>query len=273
VEIRASTRLLAVLGDPVDHSLSPVLHNAAIGALGLDAAYLALRVPAARLSHVLSALAAVGGAGNVTVPHKEAVERYLSRKTDLCTRTGACNTFWTEQGELVGDNTDVAGIRAGLDALDAGDAGRWLVLGTGGTARAVAVAAAEVGAELLVRSRDAGRGTAFAEWARAAGVTARPVRQGDRADVVVNATPVGLRPGDRLPIDPAAVGGAAVALDMVYAAGETRWVRAMREAGCRCVDGRVPLVAQAAAAFARFFPDVGAPRDVMRAAVDRALRA
>lgn len=272
MEIRASSRLLAVLGDPVAHSLSPALHNAAIGALGLDAVYVALHVPAARLAPVLPALAALGCAGNVTVPHKEAVERYLSRKTDLCARTGACNTFWTEQGDLVGDNTDVAGVQAGLAALDAASAARWLLLGTGGTARAVAVAAAEAGAELLVRSRDAGRAAAFVEWARSAGATARAAREGDRADVVVNATPVGLRRGDRLPIEPRAVPGVAAALDMVYAPGETRWVRAMREAGCRCADGRVPLVAQAAAAFARFFPDVGAPREVMRAAVDRALR-
>jgi len=272
VEIRASTRLLALLGDPVGHSLSPVLYNAAFAALGLDAAYVALRVPAPRLLAVLPALAGVGGAGNVTVPHKEAVERTLARKTDLCTRTGACNTFWTEQGDLVGDNTDVAGIWAGLAALDATDAARWLLLGTGGTARAVAVTAAEAGAELLVRSREPARAASFAEWARSAGAMARAAREGDRVEVVVNATPTGLRRGDRLPIDPRAAPGAAAALDMVYAPGETRWVRAMREAGCRTADGRVPLVAQAVAAFARFFPDVPAPRDVMRAAVDRGLR-
>lgn len=272
MEIRASTRLLAVIGDPVSHSLSPVLHNAAIGALGLDAVYVALRVAALDVVAVLPALAAVGAAGNVTLPHKEAVERYLTRKTDLCGRTGACNTFWAERGDLVGDNTDVAGIRAGLTALRAEDSHRWLVLGTGGTARAVAVAAADAGAELLVRSRDPGRGVAFAEWGRSVGGTVRPARPGDRVDVVVNATPAGLRHGDALPIEPRAVAGAAVALDMVYAPGETPWVRAMRESGCRAADGRVPLVAQAAASFGRFFPDIPAPREVMRAAVDRALR-
>src|SRR5207245_6532391 len=78
------------------------MHNAAIRALGLDAVYVAIRTPAAALPPLLAALGAVGGAGNVTVPHKEAVERCLARKTDLCARVGACNTFWTEQGELVG---------------------------------------------------------------------------------------------------------------------------------------------------------------------------
>lgn len=273
MEIRASTRLLAILGDPVAHSLSPQLHNAATAALGLDAVYVALRVPAAQLPATLETLAAVGAAGNVTAPHKEAVERSLTRKTDLCVRTGACNTYWTEQGSLVGDNTDVVGIRTGLAALGADGAARWLVLGTGGTARAVAVAAGEARAELLVRSRDAARAVTFAEWAASVGATARAAREGDPADVVVNATPVGWRDGDRLPIDPSAVPGVTIALDLVYAPGETRWVGAMRDAGCQAADGRVPLVAQAVAAFGRFFPSLPAPAEVMRAAVGRALRA
>src|SRR3989449_8292591 len=119
MEIGASTRLLAVLGDPVAHSLSPCMHNAAIRALGLDATFVALRTSATALPTVLQALAAVEAAGNVTVPHKEATERYVARKTDLCERVGACNTFWTEHGALVGDNTDVAGIRAALRQLGA----------------------------------------------------------------------------------------------------------------------------------------------------------
>src|SRR3989449_7529207 len=82
------------------------MHNAAIRALGLDAVYVAIRTPAAALPSLLAALGAVGGAGNVTVPHKEAVERCLARKTDLCARVGACNTFWTEHGELVGDRSE-----------------------------------------------------------------------------------------------------------------------------------------------------------------------
>ena len=163
MEISASTRLLAVIGDPVTHSLSPAMHNAAIRALGLDAVYVAIRTPAAALPPLLAALGAVGGAGNVTVPHKEAVERCLARKTDLCARVGACNTFWTEQGELVGDNTDVAGVLAGLKHLGVDGAGRWLLVGTGGAARAVAVAAAELHAEVHVLSRDAARAQRFAD--------------------------------------------------------------------------------------------------------------
>src|SRR2546429_8297547 len=148
VEISASTRLLGVIGDPIAHSLSPTMYNAAFRALGLDAVYVALPTPAAALSSLLSALAGIGAAGNVTVPHKEAVERCCARKTDLCARVGACNTFSTEQGQLVGDNTDVAGVLGALRALGGDGAGRWLVLGTGGSARAGAGAAAEAEAEL-----------------------------------------------------------------------------------------------------------------------------
>src|SRR5882762_263095 len=133
VEISARTRLLTVIGDPVTHSLSPAMYNAAFRALGLDAVYVALRVSAKELPKLLAMHAATGGAGNVTVPHKEAVERSVSRKTDVCARVGACNTFWTEDGGLVGDNTDVVGVAAALDQLGATHKGeRWLVVGTGG---------------------------------------------------------------------------------------------------------------------------------------------
>src|SRR5439155_1133056 len=157
-----STRLLAVIGDPVTHSLSPAMHNAALRALGLDAVYVALPTPAEALPPVLAALAAVGGSGNVTVPHKEAAERCMARKTDLCARVGACNTFWTERGELVGDNTDVPGVLACLRQLGVDGARRWLLVGTGGAARAGdAGAAGGRGIRpLLPRSRRPGGGHA-----------------------------------------------------------------------------------------------------------------
>ena len=271
--IGASTRLLAVLGDPIAHSLSPTMHNAAIAALGLDAVYVAFRTPAAALGVVLDALAAIGAAGNITVPHKEAAERAISRKTDLCTRVGACNTFWTENGVLVGDNTDVAGVRAALAELgiDPGVGGRWLVIGTGGAARAVAVIAAEGNVDLSVRSRDARRAQTFVTWAKSIGAAAQVARPPCTQEVIVNTTPLGLHDADPFPVDPSEIDGNAAAVDLVYGAGGTRWVRALRAAGVRAADGRAMLVHQGAAAFARFFPDQTAPLAVMRAAVERAL--
>jgi shikimate dehydrogenase len=273
--IGASTRLLAVLGDPIAHSLSPTMHNAAFAALGLDAVYVAFRTPAPALGAVLDALAAVGGAGNITVPHKEAAERAITRKTELCTRVGACNTFWTENGDLVGDNTDVAGVRAALAELDVpvtpGAGGRWLVIGTGGAARAVAVVAAEARIELSVRSRDATRAQEFVAWAKTTASSAQVARPPYLQDVIINTTPLGLDQHDPLPLEPAAIPEAKVVLDLVYGAGETAWVRALRAAGARAADGRAMLAHQGAAAFARWFPDQAAPVAVMRAAVDRAL--
>ncbi|HEY3279212.1 MAG TPA: shikimate dehydrogenase [Gemmatimonadales bacterium] len=275
METGASTRLLAILGDPVAHSLSPAMHNAACRALGIDAQYLALHVPAPALGTVLQALAATGGAGNVTVPHKEAVERSVARKTDVCARAGACNTFWTEDGALVGDNTDVAGIGAALSALgqNGGKGGRWLVIGTGGSARAVAIAAVDAGAALWVRSRHPDRARQFAQWAAGAGARVEPAHGPTKVDAVINATPLGLAEGDPLPIDPKDLPGVRVALDLVYARGETRWVRMLRARGVAAADGRDVLVHQGAAAFSRFFPGFVAPVEVMRAAVERALRA
>ena len=271
MEVSASTRLLAVIGDPVAHSLSPVMHNAAIRALGLDAVYVALDTPAAALPTVLNALGVAGGAGNVTVPHKEAAERCLARKTEVCARVGACNTFWAEHGALVGDNTDVAGIRAALAQLGVDGAGSWLVVGTGGAARAVAVAAVEAHADLHVLSRDAARAHAFVQWARTRGARAEVARGALEPDLAINATPLGLKETDPLPLDPGRAKRLRAALDLAYARGGTRWVRALQAAGVHAQDGREVLVRQGADAFARFFPGQVAPLAVMRAAGTRAL--
>lgn len=270
MRIGGSTRLLAILGDPTAHSLSPLMHNAAITALGLDAVYVALRVPAAAFPDTFTALATVGLAGNVTVPLKGAAERCVTRKTDLCARTGACNTFWVEHGALVGDNTDVPAIAAELAELGSG--GRWLLLGTGGSARAVVIAAAEAQADLSVRSRDPTRARGLVDWATSQGVRAHVAEGKVTAEVIVNATPLGMNGDDALPIDPGAVRELRGVLDLVYRRGETRWVREVRRHGMSARDGRGVLVRQGALAWSRFFPDHPPPVEVMRAAVERALR-
>jgi shikimate dehydrogenase len=250
------------------------MHNAAFRALGIDAVYVALRVTPDGLSRVLAMQSATAGAGNVTVPHKEAVEGSVTRKTDVCARVGACNTFWTENGALVGDNTDVFGVTRALERIGAGAKGeRWLVIGTGGSARATAAAAADRGATLSVRSRDAARARDFAAWATKMGVQTIVADGPVEVDVAINATPLGLAGHDPLPIDVNHVPGIQKALDLVYAPGETRWVHALRERGIAAMDGREMLVQQGAAAFARFFPAHAAPVEVMRAAVNRALGA
>jgi shikimate dehydrogenase len=247
------------------------MHNAALTALGVDGVYVALRVAAAAFADTFDALARVGVAGNVTIPHKEAAERSLSRKTELCAQAGACNTFWMEQGVLVGDNTDVPAIAAELGELGFSE-GRWLVLGTGGSARAVALAASQSRVDLLVHSRDPAKAREFVRWARGLGVRARVAESPLSVDVIINATPLGLAPADPLPIDPAVLHDARGALDLVYLPGETPWVHALRRGGISVRDGRGVLIRQGALAWERFFPDQPAPVEIMRAAVDRALR-
>jgi shikimate dehydrogenase len=257
-----------LIGDPVDHSLSPVMHNAAIAALGLDAVYIALKVDKSALPHVLRALEALGVAGNVTVPHKVSVASLLIRVTSLAKELGAVNTFWPEGGRLVGDNTDVRGLMDAVVPLD--PEGPWLVMGAGGAARAVAIAAREIGVPLFVKSRDRERAADFAAWASDAAVDCR-VDDGSRVGTALNATPLGLRSGDGLPISEERLQGCKVAFDLVYAEGGTSWSRRCKELGMRAADGRAMLVSQGGHAFQRFFPNDTAPLEVMVAAVNREL--
>ena len=261
-------RVFAILGDPVLHSLSPHMHNAAFRALGLAAVYVPIRCSARDLPGLLGGLARSVGGGNVTVPHKELAARLVQDASETAREVGACNTFWRHADRVRGDNTDVEGVLAALAELGV-DGGSWLVAGTGGGARAVVAAARRAGASVAIRSRDPARGAEFARWAAERGVAAaEPAECG----VLVNATPLGLRSSDEPPIPDDAAPGARAALDLVYARGGTRWVQACLARGLRASDGRTMLVAQGAGAFRRWFPEVPPPLEIMRAAVHGALR-
>ncbi|HEV8357661.1 MAG TPA: hypothetical protein VGQ17_12990, partial [Gemmatimonadales bacterium] len=219
MDIRGSTRVFALLGDPVAHSLSPALQNAAFRALGLDAVYVPLRCEASALAALMSTLAAQGGGGNVTIPHKAAAALLLARagRPPL----PVCNTFWGEAGRVVGAETDSDGILAALARLDP-PPGDWCLVGTGGSARAALRAARRAGVRVAVRSRAAERAAAFAATARVEGVEPADARG---CEVVLNCTPLGLGERDPLPVAPGELPAARVALDLVYRRGETAWVR------------------------------------------------
>jgi shikimate dehydrogenase len=264
MEIGGATRVYALLGDPVAHSLSPAMHNAAFRALGLDATYVTLRCHASALRSLMETLTRQGGGGNVTIPHKEAAARVLDVAED---GGDLCNTFWGGGGGIHGAETDSVGVLGALTRLE-GLQGDWCVIGTGGSARAVLRAALRCGVRIGVRSRTQGRAEAFGRLAADAGIT---LAQPAECRVVINCTPLGLEARDPEPASPAELPLAEVALDLVYRRGETPWVRSMRAAGRRAADGREVLVEQGAAAFERWFPGRTAPREVMRAAVRRAL--
>jgi shikimate dehydrogenase len=139
--IDGNTRVFALIGDPVAHSLSPAMQNSAFRALGLRAVYVALRCASDDVAPLVRALAHAGGGGNVTTPHKEAAALAVDRRLDAAADVGACNVFWSDQGAVIGGNTDVEGLLRALQPLDP-PAGPWLIVGTGGGARAAAVAAA-----------------------------------------------------------------------------------------------------------------------------------
>lgn len=242
--------------------MSPLMHNAAFIAMGIDANYVVLRCAAADVPHAMRVLVSAGGGGNVTVPHKS-MAGTVGRADALVERLGVANTFGAAaDGELATTNTDVEGIIGAVDRLDVA-AGTWLVVGTGGSARAVAGAAAQCGVQLAVVSRDAARAAAFATWAESVG--AAPGNS-DAATVVINATPLGLGAGDALPIDPDTLPSARVALDLTYRLdAPTAWCRAWHARGCEAIDGRETLLLQGAAAWRLWFPGVQPPIELMRA--------
>jgi shikimate dehydrogenase len=244
------------------------MQNAAFKALGIPAVYVPLSCSAEDMPALIQGLTRSGGGGNVTVPHKEVAVGAVDVCRELVEVVGACNTFWSENGGSVGDNTDVHGVLEALHQLEAPDA-PWLIAGTGGAARATVVAARERGVEVAVTSRNDGRRHEFERWIASRGVALAPASE---CRVLINSTPLGLKAGDPLPIGLDTAPRAEVVLDMVYAAGETAWVRSIRPRVRRAGDGRAMLVAQGAAAFERWFPGKHAPVEVMRAAVNAMLR-
>lgn len=241
------------MGHPVAHSLSPRFQSAALRAAGLDIRYDAIDVPVDALADILQALVAEGVAGNVTVPHKETVSRTCNRLTSLAERVGAVNTFWFEDGQLVGDNTDVGGFAAACGSPV--PPGRHVaLLGAGGSAAAVLAAISEwPGVEVRLWNRTADRAVVLAERF---GAFVRPVRTKEEAvahaALVVNTTSIGLDGGSQ-PIDVAALAPETDVFDLVYSPNETPWVRAARAAGHRAQDGLAMLIEQGALAFERWF--------------------
>ncbi|HEX6042745.1 shikimate dehydrogenase [Longimicrobium sp.] len=272
----AGTRLFALLGDPVSHSLSPTFQNAALRALGLDGVYVALRCGADELPGLLRGIARAGGGGNVTVPHKALAAATVERPSDAVRRTGACNAYWLEDGAIHGDNTDVAGAAAAVSlVLGRAPAGaRVLLLGAGGAASAVVCALADAGVErIAIANRTVERAGGLAERYRAPGVRidvadSADALSGERFDLAVNTTSLGLKPGDPLPLDPDATRvEIGAALDVVYTRTGTRWTDEMRARGLPAIDGKEMLIQQGAAAFRRWW-GMDPPLDVIRVALE-----
>lgn len=261
---------LVILGHPVAHSLSPVFQSAALRDAGISLTYDREDVAPGQLAAALARLAAEGAGGNITIPHKEAAAALITRCTPAARRVGAVNTFWTEQGALVGHNTDVAGAASTIRALVGGNAADVrdmpvVLFGAGGSAAATLVALHELGyRDITIVARTPARARAMSE--RLA-IPARFVSYlaiestVSAAGLVINATPVGLG-DDAFPVAVALLPAECAAFDLVYRPGLTPWIAACRDAGRRAEDGQRMLVEQGAAAFEAWF-DVPAPREAM----------
>jgi shikimate dehydrogenase len=276
-----ATRLAVLLGDPVAHSASPLIHNAAFRAVGLDVVYLACRVAPAGLPAAVAGLRALGAIGaSVTIPHKEAVVPLLDRLAPAAVAVGAVNTLVFEaDGPVRGENTDVEGfLQPLLPHADALHGAAMVVLGAGGAARAAAYAllTAFEPTRLAVAARrpDQARRLAAALAPYDSYDALRPVPFDEaRAAVsesalVVNATPVGMAPdADRTPWpqDEDFHPGQFV-YDLVYAPAETRLLREAAARGATPLGGLAMLVGQAATAF-RLWTGLAMPLDAVWAAL------
>ncbi len=286
MSIDGSTRLAGVIGWPVTQALSPAIHNAAYAAMGLNWVYLPLPVADQRqLMVVVEALKALPCVGfNVTMPHKQAMLELCDETAMFAQLAGSVNTVHSVDGHLVGYNTDGRGMLEALrlEADWSPEGMRVVVLGAGGAAGAAVVACA-VGraAHVTVVNRDMARAEALAArvepglrstqvLTEAAGPDSREAVEA--ADLIVNATPLGMAPGDPSPVPGEWLRAGQVVFDMVYHRPSTALLDAARQAGATALGGLGMLVSQGALAVDIWTEGANdpAPRDVMRAAAEAA---
>lgn len=284
--ISGTTQLLGVIGYPVEHSFSPLMHNAAIAHLQQNApsatadyVYLPFPIQPECLKNALTGFSAIGLKGfNITIPHKQAIIPLLDDVSDVAKAIGAVNTVWCDDAGWHGTNTDAVGFLAPLKALDRDwENTRSLILGNGGAARAVVAACHQLGCPRIgVVGRSPDKLAYFAEsWAATPDIAARLKvmtwdeleRQLPKSGLIVNATPLGMHPHtDESPLDAGQIdliGEGAIAYDLIYTPRPTKFLQQAKGAGLTAVDGLEMLVQQGAAAL-EIWLDQPAPVAVMR---------
>ncbi|MDD2555125.1 MAG: shikimate dehydrogenase [Syntrophaceticus sp.] len=277
--ISGSTKVFALFGDPVTHSLSPIMQNAAFRALQLDCCYVSFLVRQDGLAVAVKAVRELNlGGVNITIPHKERVLAYLDQVDERALQIGAVNTIVNQDGHLCGYNTDASGFLASLGSVGFETKGKRVVMmGAGGAARAVAVALVHAGASRIdISNRSLNRAESLADDLRKIGADVDVCDYGvcffeavQNADLLVNATPVGMYPNhedaplimrDRLPPH-------LLVCDLVYNPPQTRLLKEAAAAGCSVINGVGTLVHQGALAF-ELWTGRKAPLDLLQIAVD-----
>lgn len=283
--IRGTTRIVGVFGYPVAHSASPSMHNAAFAHLGLDFAYVPFAVAPEAIGDALRGVRALDMAGvNITVPLKELVPAFMDDLTPRARLLGAVNTVVNRDGHLFGDSTDGPGFIAALEhaGVAVGPNLRVVVLGAGGSARAVVYALAHAGATVMLANRSHDRAEAVAALIAphvGGTITLCPWNEAaigaalQNADVLVNTTSVGMHPnaGEMPPVPASALRPGLLVSDLIYKPGETRLLALARQNGCQTQNGIEMLVRQGAFAFSQWTGVSAPPLDVMRQAVQNAV--
>jgi len=271
MKIDAQTSLYAVFGNPVGHSLSPVMHNAAFAETGLNSVYLAFRVM--DIAAAMAAVRVIGIRGvSVTIPHKIAVMNLLDEIDDQARRIGAVNTVVNREGRLRGSNSDGQGAVRALLKKTAIQGADIAIVGAGGAARAIGFSMVENGGRVTIINRSIQAGVSLAENLGAgfkplAGLKHIP------ADILINTTPVGMHPqtGD-LPLSPELLRKEMLVMDIVYNPVQTALLKHAQRRGCRTVDGVDMFVYQGACQF-KLWTGREAPVETMQRAVLTALAA
>jgi shikimate dehydrogenase len=274
--ITGATKLLGVMGYPIEHSLSPVIQNAALQHLAVDYVYVPFAVPPVELAAVMQGLRAIDCRGfNVTIPHKQAVMEYLTEISDVARSIGAVNTVWATERGWAGTNTDMIGFLTPLRSLP--QPKRVVILGGGGAARAVVAGCVELGCqEIWVVGRDLGKLAALAtswpqirlqEWSQLDGLLAQ-------ANLVVNCTPIGMFP--QVNTSPLSVEQiellrpGTIVYDLIYTPRPTWLLQMAEQHGCLSIDGVDMLVGQGAAALELWLGQA-VPVELMRVSLLAAL--
>ena len=280
--ITGKTKVCGIIGDPIEHSMSPVMHNAAFKALGLDYVYLPFHVQRGELPGAIAGIRALNVVGlNVTIPHKEAVIPLLDRLEPLAEKMGAVNTIVNEGGLLIGHNTDAPGFMQALRSKGIDPEGKSiLILGAGGASKGISFILAEAGASLVILNRTVTRAEELASQIaqyyhrrpEALTLSEENLARGlDGADVLVNTTSVGMVPDvNQTPVPASLLNHNLVVCDIVYNPLETKLLREAKVAGARTIDGLDMLVWQGALAFEKWTGQK-APFEVMKQAAIKAL--
>ena len=270
------TKVFGIFGDPIGHSLSPVIHNAAFQALNLPCHYVPFHIPKERLKEAISAIVALGIGGiNITIPHKEAIIPFLNELSDDARKIRAVNTVEVSGNRLIGHNTDGQGFLKSLAEANIAPAGlRVILLGAGGAARGVAVALLNASiSELSIVARPTERLEMLYNDLCAifpnAKIEKHPFDKNNFSDVptlLINSTPLGMKEGDPLPYPSSRIYTNWVVADLVYNPFKTPLLLSAEKVGASIVPGIGMLLHQAVLAF-EIFTKQKAPIEVMRTAL------